>query len=207
MVLMVSVGAILYEAVHRFLNPEPVPGSTIAIVAAIGVLINAASAFLFFQDKDTDINIKSAYLHLLSDALLSLAIVIGGVVIYYSHWFWIDSVMSIVAAFLILFSTWALLRDGVRLSLDGVPQSIDFDDIRKTALRVEGVKDFHHIHIWAISTTQNALTAHVVLEKQTDYQQQKNIIRELKHELQHKGIQHITLETEIENEPCETIPC
>jgi cobalt-zinc-cadmium efflux system protein len=207
MVLMVSIGAILYEAAHRFLNPEPMPGMTIAIVAAVGVLINAASAFLFFRDKDKDINIKSAYLHLLSDALLSLAIVVGGVVIYYTHWFWVDSVMSVVVAIIILFSTWSLLRDSVRLSLDGVPHSIDLDDVRKTALVRKGIRDFHHIHIWAISTTENALTAHVVLETDIDHEQQKKIIRELKHELQHRGIQHITLEIEMENEPCESQPC
>ena len=207
MVLMVSIGAILYEAAHRLLNPEPMPGMTIAIVAAVGVLVNATSAFLFFRDRDKDINIKSAYLHLLSDALLSLAIVVGGVVIYYTHWFWVDSVMSVVVAIIILLSTWSLLRDSVRLSLDGVPHSINFDDVRLTALKFKGIKDFHHIHIWAISTTENALTAHVVLEKDMNHEKQKKIIRELKHELQHRGIQHFTLETEMENEPCESLPC
>lgn len=207
MVLMVSIGAILYEAAHRLLYPEPMPGMTIATVAAVGVFINAASAFLFFRNKDIDINIKSAYLHLLSDALLSLAIVVGGVVIYYTHWFWVDSVMSVVVAIIILLSTWSLLRDSVRLSLDGVPHSINFDEVRLTALKFKGIKDFHHIHIWAISTTENALTAHVVLEKDIEHERQKQIIRELKHELQHKGVQHITLEVEAEDEPCEAVPC
>jgi len=100
-----------------------------------------------------------------------------------------------------------LLRDSVRLSLDGVPHSIDFDDVRKTALQLKGIKDFHYVHIWAISTTENALTAHVVLEKDIEHGRLKQIIRELKHELQHSGIQHITLETEVENEPCESLPC
>jgi cobalt-zinc-cadmium efflux system protein len=207
MVLMVSIGAILYEAAHRFLNPEPMPGLTISVVASVGVLINTASAFLFFHDKDKDINIKSAYLHLLSDAILSLAIVVGGIIIYYTHWFWVDSAMSVIVAIIILFSTWSLLRDSVRLSLDGVPQSINFDDVLKTALQMKGVKNFHHIHIWAISTTENALTGHLVLAKELNQDESKIVIRELKHELQHKGVQHITLETEVEDEPCETRPC
>lgn len=115
---------------------------------------------------------KSAYLHLMSDALLSLAVLIGGVVIYFTHWFWVDSALSVVVAVAILVSTWKLLKDSVRLSLDGVPLNIDFDDIKQAAMQVAGVKDFHHVHIWAISTTENALTGHVVLQKNLDHHQQ-----------------------------------
>ncbi len=205
--LLVSIGAIAYEAAHRLLNPEPMPGLTIALVAGVGIIVNGGSAMLFFKNKDSDLNIKSAYLHLLSDALVSLAIVIGGVVMYYTNWFWIDSVLSIGVGIIILLSTWHLLRDSLRLSLDGVPVNIDIDEVRAGALKIAGVKDLHHIHIWAISTTQNALTAHLVLGLNTTLAEEHEIKHKLRHALEHKNIQHVTLETERENEHCEAAEC
>ena len=207
MVLLLSIGAIVYEAIHRFFNPEPVQGITIAIVAAIGIVINATTALLFMRDKEKDMNVKSAYLHLMSDAVVSLGIVIGGIIIHYTGWFKIDSILSIVIAFVILLSTWRLLKDSLRLSLDGVPAGIKLDEIQATAMKVKGVKDFHHVHIWAISTTENALTAHMVLAVSADAEEEKRIKNQLKHALEHKNIQHITLETERENENCAVVPC
>ncbi len=207
MVLLVSIGAIVYEAVHRLLNPEPVPGTTISIVAGIGIVINAGTALLFLRDKEKDMNIKSAYLHLLSDAIVSLALVIGGVVIIYTQWFWIDSVLSVIVAVVIFFSTWGLLRDSLRLSLDGVPAKISIDALRDKAMEIAGVKDLHHIHVWAISTTENALTAHLVLKQDITIPQEQDIKHRLKHELEHQNIHHITLETEWENEKCDAEMC
>lgn len=207
MVLLLSIGAIVYEAIQRFFKPEPVQGTTIAIIAGIGIVVNAVSALLFMRNKDKDMNIKSAYLHLMSDAVVSLGIVIGGIVILYTHWFWIDSVVSIVIALVILVSTWRLLKDSLRLSLDGVPADIKLDEIQATAMKVKGVKDFHHVHIWAISTTENALTAHLVLPEHITIEEEKQIKNTLKHQLEHKNIQHITLETERENENCSTAVC
>ncbi len=207
MVLLVSIGAIAYEAIHRFLNPEPVAGPTIAIVAGIGIVINALSALLFFRSKDDDINIKAAYLHLLSDAVVSLGLVIGGIIIFFTQWYWIDSVLSIVVAVVILFSTWRLLKDSLRLSLDGVPTAIQIEDIKQGALKVKGIIDLHHIHVWAISTAENALTAHIVMAQNTSIEQESKIKHDLKHLLEHKNIHHITLETERENELCTTEKC
>jgi len=207
MVLLVSIGAIVYEAAHRFLKPESVPGITIAIVAGIGIFINSLTALMFLRDKDKDINIKSAYLHLISDAIFSLGLVFGGIIIFYTHWYWIDSLLSILIAFLILINTWQLLKVSFRLSLDGVPENIHISDIRTTAMQVSGVKDLHHIHIWAISTTENALTAHLVLIQDTTIEQELSIKQELKHVLELQNIHHITLETERENEFCETEVC
>jgi len=207
MVLLVSIGAIMYEAIHRFLEPEPVKGTTIAIVAGIGIIINASTALLFFREKDKDMNIKSAYLHLMSDAIVSLGLVIGGIIIFFTGWFWVDSVLSVIIAIVILLSTWRLLKDSLRLSLDGVPADIKLDEIKATAMKVKGVIDFHHIHIWAISTTENALTAHLVLPLSTGIEDERKIKQDLKHELLHKNIQHITLETERENEHCEATAC
>lgn len=204
-VLLVSIGAIVYEAIHRFLNPEPLPGITIAMVAGIGILINSLTALLFFRDKEKDLNIKSAYLHLLSDALVSFGLVIGGILIYYTQWFWIDSVLSILVAVVILFSTWQLLKDSLHLSLDGVPSNIKLQDIKDIARKLDGVRDFHHIHIWAISTTENALTGHLVLRQDLSLVEESKIKKELKHQLEHKNIHHITLETEREADSCEKI--
>jgi cobalt-zinc-cadmium efflux system protein len=207
MVLLLSIGAIVYEALHRLLNPEPVLGTTIAIVAGIGIVINGSTALLFMSNKEKDMNVKSAYLHLMSDAVVSLGIVIGGIVILYTKWFWVDSALSIVIALVILFSTWRLLKDSLRLSLDGVPLDIKLDEIRATAMKLKGVKDFHHVHIWAISTTENALTAHLVLAVDTPLEEEHKIKNKLRHELLHKNIQHVTLETEREDEHCAAAVC
>ncbi|MEO5583115.1 MAG: cation diffusion facilitator family transporter [Saprospiraceae bacterium] len=207
MILLVSIGAIVYEAAHRILDPQPLPGKTIAIVAGIGIVINACTALLFMRDKDKDLNIKSAYLHLMSDAMISLGLVVGGIVIFYTHWFWIDSLFSILIAVVILVSTWRLLQDSIRPSLDGVPVDIHLDDIKSLAQKIPGIQEIHHIHIWAISTKENALTAHLVLSQNTSPDQEQKIKHKLKHELEHQNIHHITLETERAGEECESGDC
>lgn len=207
MVLLVSIGAILYEAAHRFWYPEKVSGTTIALVSGIGILINTASALFFLRDKNKDLNIKSAYLHLMSDALVSLALVIGGLIMQFTGYFWIDPLLSVIVAIVILISTWRLFRESVRLSLDGVPHGIDWDEIRTTALAVKGVKELHHLHIWAISTTENALTAHLVISREIPAEQLALIKQKVKHAFEHKQIHHITLETEWENDPCMMAEC
>lgn len=207
MLLMVSIGAIAYEAIHRLFQPESLPGLTIAWVAGIGIVINTVTALLFLRDKDRDLNIKSAYLHLLSDAVVSLGLVVGGILIFYTHWFWIDSVLSIIVALVILLSTWRLLADSLRLSMDGVPSDINPDEIKAVALQMEGVKGLHHIHIWALSTTENALTAHLVLQQEITLEKEQQIKTELKHRFEHLHIHHITLETERENTDCKAQNC
>jgi cobalt-zinc-cadmium efflux system protein len=206
-VLLVSIGAIVYEAAHRFLNPEPLPGKIIAIVAAIGIIINATTALLFFREKEKDLNIKSAYLHLLSDAIVSVGIVIGGIVIYYTNYFWIDAVLSIIIALVILLSTWNLLKQSLRLSLDAVPENITVEKVKQEAEKIAGVKNIHHIHLWAISTTRNALTAHIVVDKNNSLVQIENIKQQVKHTLEHLNIHHATLEVEPDEENCETKDC
>ena len=130
-VLLVSIGAIGYNAILRFQNPEPLPGKTVAIVAGIGILINGFSAFLFFREKAKDININSAFLHLASDAFVSLGLVIGGIIIYYTHLYWIDPLMSVFICSIILASTIRLLKDSLRLSLDGVPENVDIQKVKE----------------------------------------------------------------------------
>jgi cobalt-zinc-cadmium efflux system protein len=206
-ILLLSLGAIGYEAVHRLAHPEPLPGKIISIVAAIGILINAVTALLFFRNKENDLNVRSAFLHLLSDAIVSAGLVIGGIIIFYTNLFWIDAALSLVIAIVILFSTWQLLKDSLRLSLDGVPEGIEIGKIRESIAKMKEVIDFHHIHIWAISTTENALTAHLVVAPHTDMAVIERLKNQVKHELLHQKIQHATLEVETEDEPCKEPDC
>lgn len=206
-VLLISIGAIGYEAILRFSYPEPLPGKTIAIIALIGIFINGISAFMFFKDKDKDINIKSAFLHLLSDALVSGGLVVGGIIIYFTNWFWIDPLLSLIICFVIITSTWSLLKDSLRLSLDGVPDGVQLNEIKDKILTINDVKGFHHVHIWAISTSENALTAHVVVPDGIDLKGIESLKHKVKHALEHFNIQHATLEIESETENCETENC
>ena len=206
-VLLISIGAIGYEAILRFKHPEPLPGITIAVVSAIGIVINAVSAFMFFRDKEKDLNVKSAFLHLASDAVVSLGLVIGGIIIYYTDIYWIDPVLSLIVCAVIIVSTWKLLKDSLRLSLDGVPNTIELEKIKATALKVKGVIDIHHIHVWAISTTQNAMTAHLIVDEKTTLQQIQQIKAQVKHELEHENIHHATFETETKITGCGEEEC
>ncbi|GAC1706775.1 MAG: cation diffusion facilitator family transporter [Flavisolibacter sp.] len=207
MVLLVSVGAIAYQALNHFLHPEPLPGKTIALIAGLGIIINGGSAMFFRKGKEKDLNVKSAYLHLLSDALVSLGLVMGGIVIYFTKWYWLDPALSIIIAATILISTWNLLRESLRLSLDGVPKDIDLIKIKEEALKIEGLKDIYHIHVWAISTAENAMTAHVVLNKWIAKEKELFIKNELRHQMMHLNIQHLTIETETDNSQLKEIDC
>jgi cobalt-zinc-cadmium efflux system protein len=193
-VLLISIGAIGYESFMRFFNPQPQAGLVISFVSAIGILINGVSALFFWRDKDKDINIKSAFLHLASDALVSLGLVIGGLIIHFTQFYWIDPVLSVLICLVIIASTWSLLRDSLRLSLDGVPENIDIKQIQNKILSLPHIADFHHIHVWAISTSQNALTAHLVVKDTTDFNEIVEIKDKVKHELEHLNIQHCTIE-------------
>ncbi|WP_395066865.1 cation diffusion facilitator family transporter [Flavobacterium sp.] len=194
-ILLISIGAIGYEAIFRFQNPQPIPGKIIAIVATVGILINGISAFMFFKDKEKDINVKSAFLHLASDALVSLGLVVGGILIHYTHLYWIDPLLSLIVCFVIIASTWSLLKDSLRLSLDGVPDTVDLNEIKMQILKIDGVKDFQHLHVWAISTTQNAMTGHLVVSANLSNIEIENIKNKIKHELEHLNIHHSTIET------------
>ena len=204
-ILLIAVGSIGYESIFRFINPQPVQSNTIIWVAAIGIVINTASALLFLRNKESDLNIKGAYLHLMVDALVSVGVVISGVIISFTGWYWLDPSISLIIMVVIVAGMWNLLRDSLSLSLDAVPKSIDVEMIRKAALKLAGIKDIHHIHVWAISTAENALTAHLVLNDPISHEEISKLKNEFKHELEHLGIQHATLETEISE--CEDDQC
>ena len=206
-ILLISIGIISYEAIIHILHPIILPGKTIAWVALTGVFVNGISAIFFLKDKDKDLNIKSAFLHLAADAIISLGIVIGGIIIYFTQLYWIDAVLSLIIAIVILISTWKLLRDSIKLSLDGVPDDIDIEKIKQTALKINGIKSMHHLHVWAISTTENAMTAHIVLANHVSIDTEQQIKQKFKHELLQQHIHHITIETERENNSCEGEDC
>ncbi|WP_051306397.1 cation diffusion facilitator family transporter [Massilia alkalitolerans] len=163
LLLMVACGAIALEAVQRFSEPAPVQGLTVSIVAGIGVAINGFSAWLFMAGSKSDLNLRGAYLHMAADAALSLGVVISGLLIMGTGWTWVDPAVSLAIVVVIVIGTWSLLRESVLLSMAAVPPGVDANAVRGFLCSQPGVKEVHDLHIWAISTTENALTAHVVM--------------------------------------------
>ena len=207
LVLLVSVGVIGYEAILRFNNPRVLAGDSIAIVAGIGILINGFTAYLFYQDKENDLNVKSSYWHLVADTLVSLAVVFGGISIYYLNWHWMDSLLSLAVAGIILISSWNVFKESALLGLDAVPKNVKLKSVQAIAKKVYGVIGLHHIHIWALSTNQNAMTAHLVLKDGTTNAEEMKIKNDLKNRLEYENIHHVTLETEHENDHCKFVDC
>ena len=206
LVLFIAVGFIGYEAIMRFIHPETIAGGTMAWVALAGIGINGITAYLFVKDKDKDLNIKGAYLHMAVDAIVSFGVVISGVIIYFTKLYWIDSVVSLIVAVVILRGTWSLLTDSLRLEMDGVPKEMDLDNIRTELMKAKGVADVHHIHVWALSTTENALTAHLVIDQNIE-RSFDEIKHDLRHRLEHLSISHSTFEPEFSEEECKQADC
>jgi cobalt-zinc-cadmium efflux system protein len=165
-ILMIAVGAISIEAIRKLIYPEPVQGSTMMIVASIGFFINAITALLFMKGREKDLNIKGAFLHMAADAGVSLGVVIAGLLIVFTNWLWIDPVMSLIIVLVITVGTWGLLKDSFHLSMDAVPKEIDIKEVGKYLKAIDGVTEVHDLHIWAMSTTETALTAHLVIPKE-----------------------------------------
>jgi cobalt-zinc-cadmium efflux system protein len=208
-ILIVGIGFIIYEAVMRFINPAPsIAGDTIAWVAFVGIGVNALTAWLFTRDKDgkKDLNVKGAYIHMAVDAVVSLGVVISGIIIYFTHLYWIDSVVSLIIAVVILRGTWSLLQDSLRLAMDGVPKEMNLEKIKTELMKVKGVTDVHHMHVWALSTTENALTAHLVID-QDHISTFDNMKHDLRHRLEHLEITHSTFEPELSSVNCEQVDC
>lgn len=198
-ILLIAVGFILGESVSKLFHPHPVNGDAVAWVAGIGVVINAFTAWLFMKDKEKDLNVKGAYLHMVADALVSVGVVASGIIIQYTGWNIIDPLIGIAIAFVIVYSTWGLLRDSVRLSLDGVPAGTDYEQIGRSIMSEPEVKNFHHLHIWALSTTETALTVHIVIG---DMSRMEAVKCGVKQKLREAGVTHATLEFEIPGDPC-----
>ena len=193
LLLLVAVSVIVAESVHKLREPVPIDGAVISWTAGVGILINGLTTLLLMRGQKGDLNIRGAFLHMAADTLVSIGVVISGIIIKHTGWFIIDPIISIVIAVVILISTWELLRDSMRLALDGVPEGIEVEEVAQMMRDTEHVTDVHHLHIWAMSTTENAMTAHVVVD---DEHEAAHVRKAIKEALQTKGITHATIEIE-----------
>lgn len=192
-VLFVACGAIAWEAIQRFSEPPLVAGKTVIIVALIGIAINSISALLFAKGSKGDLNIRGAFLHLAADAVVSLGVVISGFAMLWTGWFWIDPVVSLIITLVIIISTWGLLRQSVALALGAVPSHIQLEDIEAFLIQLDGVTGVHDLHIWAMSTTENAMTVHLVMPDGGD----NRFLNQIAHQLEEKfSIHHVTIQIE-----------
>lgn len=203
-ILLVAVGAIVIESVHKFSEPTEVNGIAVSWTAGVGIVINGVTALLLMRGQKDDLNVRGAFLHMAADTLVSVGVVISGIVIYFTGWTIIDPIVSLVIAAVILFSTWELLSDSLRLAVDGIPDGVDLEEVEHMLVEDEHVKETHHIHVWALSTTETALTAHVVVD---DLSHWPEVSERLKHALAEHGITHVTLEPETPDSHCHDHEC
>lgn len=194
LLLVASSAIIIYEAIHKLVYPEPVHELVVMIVASIGIVINGGTALLFMRSQKKDLNVKGAYLHLLADMFISLGVVIAAVFIYWMQWLWLDPVVAIIIVTAILFGAWRLLRDSVNLLLGAVPHNVNLAAVRDYLYSIEGVKAVHDLHIWGLSTQENALTVHLVMPERVlndeDYAAINHILEHDYH------IHHVTIQVE-----------
>ena len=191
-ILLVTIGGIGWEAIRRLNNPSHVAGVTIIWVAAVGVIINGVTALLFMSGRKSDLNIRGAFLHMVADAGVSAGVVLAGIAIIFTEWLWLDPVVSLMIVIIIFIGTWGLLKDSFNLALDAVPRHIDSKEVENFLSNLPGVSQVHDLHIWGMSTTEVALTAHVVKQNATD---DDSLIAKIKKELYDRfGIDHITIQ-------------
>jgi cobalt-zinc-cadmium efflux system protein len=196
LLLFGAVIVIAWNAFGKFKNPEPVAGTQVMIVAGIGVVINTITALFFMKARKDDLNIKAAFLHMAADAAVSLGVVVAGLLILLTGIQWIDPAISFIIILVILWSTWRLFTDSIDLALDAVPKNIKIDEVREFLLSQGGVEDIHDLHVWALSTTQVALTAHLVMPEGNTDEFISGLQEKLKHEF---GIGHTTFQVENSN--------
>ena len=200
--LLVALGVIIWEAVHRFAQPVPVAGGTVIWVATLGIAINGVTAYLFASGRKGDLNLRGAYQHMFADALVSAGVVVAGVVILFTGWNWLDPLVSLVLAAVILYGTWGLLRESLDLALDAVPENVNLNEVKSFLSAQPGVSGVHDLHVWGMSTTETALTVHLVVpEGLADEGLQR-----LRHELhQQFGVEHATVQIEQGRVPCDLL--
>jgi len=198
MFLLVAVGAIAWEAIGRFANPEPVAGMTMIIVAGIGILVNTATALLFFRGRKQDLNIRGAFLHMAADAAVSAGVVLAGFGILQTGWLWLDPAISLVIAGIIVWSTWGLFKDSLAMSLGAVPSTIEPATVRRYFETLPGVARIHDLHIWPIGTNEIALTCHLVMPR--GHPGDTFLLRATAELAERFGIGHPTLQIETSEE-------
>ena len=203
-ILLVAVGAILIESIYKLKHPVPVSGQAISWTAGIGILINGLTTWLLMRDRKKDLNVQGAFLHMMMDTLVSVGVVISGILISYTGWNWIDSIISLLIAAVILFSTFGLLKESLFLSIDAVPSSVHLENIQQEIEALPQVKSWHHLHIWGISTTGNAATVHIVLNNIAEMETVKPRIKQI---FRSAGISHSTIEFESASCQCHEQEC
>jgi cobalt-zinc-cadmium efflux system protein len=201
--LLIAVGGIAVEALNRLREPAEVAGWTVVWVAALGILVNGGTALLFMRGRHGDLNIRGAYLHMAADASVSLGVVIAALLIMSTGWLWIDPAISLVIALVVLVSGWGLMRDSVNLALDAVPRGIELAEVRVFLRALDGVSEVHDLHIWAMSTNETALTAHLVRPGGHDDAFLHYVCAELSHRFK---IHHATLQVEVDGAACKLAP-
>lgn len=205
-ILLVAMGGITWEAIQRFSEPGPVAGGTVVGVATVGIVINTVTALMFLSGRKRDLNIRGAFLHMTADAAVSLGVVLAGVAIIATGWLWFDPVVSLIIVVVVVVGTWQLLQDSVNLALDAVPEGIEPLAVRTYLTELPGVAQVHDLHIWAMSTTETALTAHLVVP--TGYPGDAFLTKTCKELHDRFSIEHTTLQVETgdPSHPCSLEP-
>ncbi len=204
--LVLAALYIAYESFSKLINPTPVSEVAIMIVAGVGIFVNAGSAWLFHRGSKSDLNLKGAYLHLAYDALISVGVVIAAIAMYFTGWSWLDGLVGLAIVVVIVWGTWGLLTESLNLMMDAVPQHIDRDEVSEYLAGVPGVSGVHDLHIWALSTNENCLTAHLVMPENTLWESETgytDISAALKERF---NINHVTLQVE-KDADCATQDC
>lgn len=197
LMLLVAVGAIAWEAVHRLFNPEPVASLTMVAVAALGIVVNGATAWLFAAGREGDLNVRGAFVHMAADALVSLGVVIAGLLIWWTGALWLDPLVSLIVAAVVFWSTWSLLRESTAMSMAAVPIHVDMGALRRFLKDLPGVANVHDLHVWPMSTTETALTCHLVTP---GGHPGDAFLHETAERLEHDfRIHHVTIQVETEN--------
>ncbi len=205
--LLVAVGGIAWEALRRFAHPAPVAETTVMIVASIGIVINTATALLFAAGRKDDLNLRGAFLHMAADAGVSAGVVAAALLIRFFGWLWLDPLVSLFIAGVVLWGTWGLLRESLDLALDAVPPGIDAGEVGAYLRALNGVQGVHDLHIWAMSTTETALTAHIVMEWENGAAQDEFLQRVALELHDQFGIEHPTLQIESAQCACDLAGC
>ena len=199
--LLVALGGITWEAIGRFFDPKPVEGMTVIAVAAIGVVINTITALLFVSGQKHDLNIRGAFLHMAADAGVSFGVVVAGIIMMVTGWLLIDPLISLLIVAVILVGTWSLLRDSMNLAIDSVPKSIDIAGIKRYLTSLENVSQIHDLHVWPMSTTEVALSVHLIM---VDDSLNTDFLSKLQQQLHDRfSIEHSTIQVERQDDgPC-----
>ncbi len=205
LLLLLATGSIMLEVVDRLSQPVPIQGGIVMLVAGVGVIINGTTAWLFMRRSAHpghrhDLNLRGAFLHMAADALVSLGVVVAAALFIQTGWTWLDPAISLVIALVILYSTWGLLRQALSLSLDGVPTSIELASVRKYLMQLPGVSTVHDLHVWAMSTSEIALTAHLIMH--AGHPGDEFLCRVANVLYADFGISHTTIQVETGDQPC-----